>query len=233
MKIVASARYVSHGFSLIELAIVLFIVALLLGGLLPTIGSQIEQKNRSETRKQLEEIQQALMGYAIINKRLPCPASKIQTITANPATAGKPDGPAGACTSNPGVLPWIELGLPETDAWGRRFTYAVTAPFTSMAGITLASNGSLTIKDAAAGVTIASSIPVVIISHGTNGLGAYTPQGAPIPNASAGADEKANALAGATTFVIHETRPDFDDQVVWISTNTLFNRMVAAGVLSN
>lgn len=232
MNKITSNKFASYGFSLIEMAIVLFIIALLMGGLLPTISSQLEQKNRNETRKQLDEIQQALFGYAIINKRLPCPAIKNQTILANPATAGRPDITAGVCNTNPGVLPWIELGLNETDAWGRRFTYSVTSSaFTANLGFTLISTGSLTIKDATVGNTIASNIPAVVISHGANGLGAYTPQGIQIPNTSAGPDEITNSTNGTNLFVSHDSRPDFDDQVVWISPNTLFNRMVSAGVL--
>ena len=45
-----------RGFTLIEMAIVLAIVALLLGGLLPSISSQIEQQRRNDTRKQLDEV---------------------------------------------------------------------------------------------------------------------------------------------------------------------------------
>ncbi len=70
------------GFSLVEMAIVLAIVAMLMAGLLPTLSSQIEQQRRNETRKQLAEIQQALMGFAIMNGRLPCP-----TTETNPAKA--------------------------------------------------------------------------------------------------------------------------------------------------
>ena len=39
------------GFSLIEMAMVLTIVALLMAGLLPTLSGQIEQGRRTETRK--------------------------------------------------------------------------------------------------------------------------------------------------------------------------------------
>ena len=68
----APMRQRQAGFTLIEMAMVLMIVALLLGGLLPTISSQAEQRHENDTRKQLDEIQQALIGFAIINGRLPC-----------------------------------------------------------------------------------------------------------------------------------------------------------------
>lgn len=44
------------GFSLVEMAIVLLIVALLLGGLLPTLSSQVDQQRRGEARKQMDEL---------------------------------------------------------------------------------------------------------------------------------------------------------------------------------
>ena len=63
------------GFTLVEMAVVLLIMALLLGGLLPTLSSRVEQQRLGEVRKQLDEIEQAAIGYALINGRLPCPAS--------------------------------------------------------------------------------------------------------------------------------------------------------------
>ena len=234
MKYFPSNHFRESGFSLIEMAIVLFIVVLLLGGLLPTISSQIDQQRRNETRKQLDEIQQALMGYAISYKRFPCPA--IQTIATIPGTdngAGKPDITGGICNRYTGVLPWVELGLKETDAWERRFTYSVTSAFTASASFSLSTAGTLKILDSTGGNTIANNLPAVVVSHGSNGLGAYLPLGTQISNSSAGTDEKTNSNfpGPIISFVSHEFRPDFDDMVVWITRNTLFNRMVAAGQL--
>ncbi len=246
-----------QGFSLIEMAVVLMIVALLLGGLLPTISSQIEQKNRNETRKQLDEIQQALVGYVLANGRLPCPADG--TKVSGQATAGQEvttgAGPTLVCTNITsgmawGVLPWATLGVSETDAWGRRFTYRVTPDFAdaialptytgctpttppALASFALCSNGNLNILSAATGGTnIASNIPAVIISHGINGLGAYNPTGLqvlPVPLTTS--DEGKNVDTTNNSFVSHEFTPTFDDLVVWMSPNILFNRMVSAGKL--
>lgn len=215
-------RRQAHGFTLVEMAMVLAIVALLLAGLLPSISSQIELQHRNETLRQLDDIQQALMGYAIVNGRLPCPA--LASIASNNANAGIAD-----CSLTNGVIPWATLGISETDAWGRRFTYAASNSFTT-ANFTLASNGNLTIKTAATGGTnIATSIPALFASHGPNGYGAYTSQGTQIP-ASSDPDEADNSNAG-TLFVSHDSTPTFDDLVVWISPGILFSRMVAAGKL--
>jgi prepilin-type N-terminal cleavage/methylation domain-containing protein len=211
------------GFTLVEMAIVLAIVALLMAGLLPTLSSQMEQRRRSDTQNTLNEIKNALIGYAIVNGRLPCPAKA--TIATGSANAGVAD-----CTVTTGVVPWATLGTSETDAWGRRFTYTASSSFTTTTPpFTLASNGTLTVKIAAGGSTIASNIPAVFVSHGTNGLGAYTPQGTQ-PSVSTDPDEIDNYNVG-TTFVSHDFTPTYDDMVVWISPNILFNRMVTAGKL--
>lgn len=133
------------GFSLVEMAIVLMIVALLLAGLTPSISGQIEQKRTIETKAQLNEIQQALIGYAIINRRLPCPASSTSsgiesfcTTASGGCTATTTVQSHGRCSNfNDGYLPAATLGIPSTtdnlgnkgfavDSWGNRIRYAVT-----------------------------------------------------------------------------------------------------------
>lgn len=206
------------------MAIVLMIVGLLLGGMLVPLSAQMEQRNISDTRKTLDEIQQALIGYALINGSLPHPA-RATLVTGVDANAGLVDN-----TLTTGVVPWATLGTSETDAWGRRFTYSVTNSFTTP--FTLNTNGTLNVKSAASGgSTVATNIPAVIVSHGKNGLGAYTPDGQqilPVPVATTDEGENTNAN---NTFVSHDFGPTFDDLVVWISPNILFNRMVAAGKL--
>lgn len=248
-RTIAAAKFRSQGFSLVEMAIVLLIVGLLLGGLLPTVSSQYEQQHRNDTRKQLEEIQQALIGFAVINGRLPCPASS--------ATNGMEDSPVvgiGAC-SHPydGFVPATALGLSATDSqgfavdsWGNRIRYAVTAwssmtpavtgVFTTAGGMSMVGISNLSpnllVCSTAAGITgspptcasgtaLTSSpgVPAVIFSIGRNGGGGASP------------DETAN-LNGDRAFVSRDFVQDgFDDMVIWISPNILINRMVGAGKL--
>src|SRR5271169_3145800 len=110
MRTITPIKSRSHGFTLVEIAMVLLIVALLLGGLVPTLSSQIEQRQISETSKQLDEIQQALIGYAVTYGRLPCPAAPNTTGVENPLGGG-------TCT-NPynGFVPAATLGLSGTDS---------------------------------------------------------------------------------------------------------------------
>ena len=72
-------RHYSRGFTLVELAIVLIILALLSGGLMMTLSSQVDQRSYRETQQQLQDIRDALLGYAASHPALdgkpylPCP----------------------------------------------------------------------------------------------------------------------------------------------------------------
>lgn len=230
MKKCANSRRIQYGFSLVEMAIVMAIVGLLLGGLLPTLSAQREAQRIKETRKLLDEIQQALMGYAIINGRLPCPADG--TIPTVPGVANGAGQQIAACPvgANGGVLPWITLGVSETDAWGRRFSYRVTPDFALTATpFQLTTPANLNVGLSTADNGVASGAPAVVVSHGPNGLGAYTSVGgAPIPGATG--DELDNT-DNNNHFVSHDFTPTFDDLVVWLSPNILLNRMITAGKL--
>src|SRR5882724_10109009 len=106
-----------RGFSLLEMAIVLVIIGVLLGGLLPTISSQVEQGRRTATRSYMTEVKEALIGYVIINGFLPCP-----TTTTDPANTnyGLADASCSTNAVAEGYLPWKTLGVSETDAWGSK-----------------------------------------------------------------------------------------------------------------
>ena len=68
------------GFTLLEMAVVLIIIGFVIGALLTPLGAQRDLKDYSESKARLEQIRDALYGYAIINGKLPCP-----TTTADPA----------------------------------------------------------------------------------------------------------------------------------------------------
>lgn len=222
-----------NGFTLVEMAIVLVIVGLLITGLIMPLAAQYDLKNYNETRARVATIKEAIVGFAIVNGRLPCPADG--TIASGTAGAGLE---VCTATSVAGVVPWATMGLPETDAWNRRITYHVTQSFTdgnpdacdtSTTSFALCSIGNITVTDSSA--NIATNIPVIVISHGKNGLGAYLSNGTQISSAIASVDEQENADADST-FILRETNlQSFDDVVDWVSPNVLFNRMVTAGRL--
>lgn len=255
------------GFSLLELAVTLVILTLLFGGLMLPLAASSDMRARQETDKALADIRDALIGFAVANGRLPCPAAA--TLPSGTGSAGAEARDAAGCTcagtasetaaisATPcrsandqdgvsGVLPWAALGLPETDAWGRRYTYRINAKFgrapgqdtfgsgcspnqpPARAGFALCTPGGVAVKSGAGGATLVTGgVPAVVLSHGRNGLGAYMPQGTRIAPNGASADELENAN-GDSVFVANAAS---DDQVVWVPAALLMQRMVSAGVL--
>ncbi len=128
------SRYVarSAGFSLVELAIFMTVLALIMVAAL----SWLQPSARDEalkilyTEQRIREIQQALRHFRVMHGRLPCPASP--TLTEVDAAYGSEDctGIAhGGDDYNVGVVPFRSLGLSQEfriDGWGRRFTYHVS-----------------------------------------------------------------------------------------------------------
>ena len=139
-----------QAFSLVEMAVVLAIVGLLTIGAISTVSSLVEQRNQDETLRRLNAAADAVVGFALVNKRLPCPARY---------TVGPPDthssglesfctGATGTCSGAEtttvqthgncsnfynGYLPAASVGSAPLDAegfavdtWGNRLRYAVT-----------------------------------------------------------------------------------------------------------
>lgn len=61
------------GFTLAEIAIVTLILGLMVVGVLGAVTNQINQARVSATQRQLEEIREALLGFAAAKGYLPCP----------------------------------------------------------------------------------------------------------------------------------------------------------------
>src|SRR6266851_7760907 len=117
----------SRGFTLAELAVAVAIIGLLLAGALIPFSTQIDVRNVADTQRAMESIREAITGFAQANGRLPCPANG--SIAAGLANAGTEQFNGTSCTASLGVVPWATLGAPETDAWGRRFSYRVSPAF--------------------------------------------------------------------------------------------------------
>ncbi|GAB4170727.1 MAG: hypothetical protein OHK0026_17950 [Rhodocyclaceae bacterium] len=232
--------------------IVLLVVSVLLGGLLMPLSAQIESRNLEETRRRLDEVREALLGFAAANGRLPCPATA--------ASNGVEDPPGGGTCSVAyyGFVPGKTLGLVTADgyaldAWGNRIGYAVArdgAPnaFTTAGGMRARTMTSLSPdlrvcadatllfppeaplkcaqdEGARADKVLTNDAAAVLVSPGRNGAAAPSDP-----------DELAN-VNDDRVFVSHPRASDetnrgkFDDELTWLSRFTLFNRMVAAGQL--
>jgi prepilin-type N-terminal cleavage/methylation domain-containing protein len=241
-------RQHQHGFTLIEMAVAIFIIALLLGSILVPLTTQVEQRQISDTQRYIEEIKEALIGFAVANGRLPCPASSASAGIESPAGGG-------ACTNNyNGFVPAVTLGLTTVDAqgfavdpWGNRIRYAVTNAngnaFTTANGMSTIGiatlNPNLLVCSTATGITpsscatgtaLTTGVPALIYSIGKNGT-----QGGTAPDEAA--NPNPNSANNDRVFVSHmstaSTAPngEFDDIMTWLSPNILLNRMIAAGRL--
>jgi len=242
------------GFTLTELAVVLLIVGLLLGGLLHTLSVQVEQRNRDDTRRQLEEARDLLIAFALVNGRLPCPAAPNATGDESP-----PGG--GTCTNSyNGFLPGRAIGATPVDssgyaldAWGNRIRYAVSAttwgttPFArftkkhvtndATASWSLGQspsdlvicNATVAGTSCAAGTSVTNqdTVVAIVLSIGKNGA-----LGAPPADSNELENQDNDAL-----FVDRPPDPataggkEFDDMMAWIPVGVLYSRMVAAGIL--
>lgn len=221
-----------HGFTLTEMAVVLMIVALLIGGMILPMSAQQDMRAQQETEKSLAEIREALIGFAVVNGRLPRPAIS--------ATDGAEN--LSLCTSAPdncnGFIPWSTLGVQKTDSWNKLIRYSVTPAYAnSNFTLTTVANRTVQTRDSGGATAfLASNVPAVIFSHGKEHWGT-TETGTALPDSpETNADEDANNSGPTNYFQRTPTitttgRVEFDDLVVWLPQSILLNRMISAGRL--
>jgi prepilin-type N-terminal cleavage/methylation domain-containing protein len=257
-----------RGFTLTELAVVLAIIALLIGSMMLPLAAQDDVRRTQETQKTLSDARDALVGFATAKGRLPCPA----TAASNGVEA--PNG-GGACTLFDaadiipvGFLPAATLGLAPVDnqsrlldGWGNPIRYGVTtsntAAFTKSNGMSstgmtaltpdliicpTARSGGNNVQGAG---TAAANCPTGVTPLTGNAVAVIYSLGPDAGRGGNGTDEQHNpnpaissgVLASDRVFISHEPAPrdapngEFDDLVIWLSPNILYNRMIAAGRL--
>ena len=126
------------GFTLVELAVVVFLVGLMASVGLAALNAQMTSASISATKKKQEIIKDALIAYLGTNKRLPCPAivKSDGTIDGNESRVTT-NAPAfctlTAGTGSFGILPYATLGLSKSTALDGQenfFSYAVSKQWT-------------------------------------------------------------------------------------------------------
>lgn len=149
------AQLRARGFSLVELAVVISIVAFLMGGLMYTLSAQTEQRSFEETRRRLEQARELVLAFAITNGRLPCPARSAATAVPVTVAGDEVLTPATGCIGDAltdyyggvsggvtlGLLPARSIGYQQVDssgfavdAWGNRLRYVVANLITNCSG---------------------------------------------------------------------------------------------------
>lgn len=245
----------TRGFTILEQAVSLSVIALVLGSIMVPLQTQIENRKVDETRRTVELAQELLLGYAAANGYFPCP-------TDNASNGQEPLGTnhaTGACPTYYGYLPAALLGFKPTDAEGyavdawesraNRLRYAVTDRtvagvanlFTranGMRSVPLANLGSGThfhvcqsgigasANDCGSSVTLASNAVVVVWSNGPNAAtGGTSAHEAQNPSVRGGSADRVFVSRGASTVPGHE----FDDVVTWLPLPALLSRLMLAG----
>ena len=220
------------GFTLIEIAVVVAIVGFLLGGLLIPLSNQIDVTRMQETEDELDEIRDALLGYAIVNgNRFPCPD-----------TDDDGDAETAPCDNSEGTLPYITLGVDGFDTWGRPYRYLADNNYTDPLGVPNPPDTDccLNIVDRAGDELTDPSTPgppstnhdngpaAVVFSCGKNGVPDLGNDNDGTPNTAATCTNP-GASDGIYVQDVY-TEGTFDDMLVWISKNTLINKLVGASV---
>lgn len=196
------------GFTLTEMAVVLVILALLIGGMILPMAAQQDIRNITASQKQLADAIEALHGFAASRSGvpyLPCPDTNDD---------GQEDRSGTDCAATEGNLPWVDLGLGRLDPWNNPLRYAVTPAFASSTGFTLQTPGSLRVcADTGCATVVAVNVPAVVYSRGKNGTGEQAPAGSP------------------PTFYEMAPAAAYDDVVAWLPAAVLTSRLIAAGRL--
>lgn len=220
---VNSLQHKKNGFSLVEMAVVLVIFGLVIGGMVGPIKLQLEVMKLRDTKKTIELTTQTLVGYALRNGRLPCPDTD---------NDGAENRNGLSCSNASGLVPYATLGITAIDAWKQTLSYHVDTRFadsndgsgcpdadTPGISFEICSNGNIRILDASGGSDIASDIPAVVISHGKNW-------------ASGGDnDEQENRDNDANFVDKNHINQGYDDLVGWVNINQLISALVNAGQL--
>jgi prepilin-type N-terminal cleavage/methylation domain-containing protein len=142
-------RRIARGLSLVEVAVVLLILAILVAAVGFPLAAHVEARRSQETQRHLELVKEAIYGFAIANGRLPCPASASSSAQESFCTNDSPTicgaervgiySANGRCFARDGFVPARTLALTPVDSQGylqdawadgttaRRVRYAISA----------------------------------------------------------------------------------------------------------
>lgn len=190
------------------------------------------------TRAALAQAREALIGFAVVNGRLPRPAL-------DDGGGREFDGRCDSEARCTGLLPWVTLGIAPGDGWGKLLRYSVTPAMSAAPiqptvvfgtkSIVTRRDGRMVRQVGAPACSMETQCgAAVVLSHGRE-HGGISVQGVRQPDTSmTNVDERFNALAVAT-FIERPLSGDpqasggeFDDQLVLLPVGILLNRMSLA-----
>lgn len=275
-----------HGFTLIEVAMVMIIIGLMLAASIAPLSSMIERNKIEETDAILNDVMEALYGFAIANGRLPCPATALSLGNEDVATLC-PGTAASIAAGAHGFVPGRLLGISGKynddelllDAWNNPIRYSVTQSDRPNTNPATAANSQpdfttanemriLGINDLLADLiicsrfsgpghscapapptnnTLATNAVAVLLSLGEDGARTVTGNDQ-LENAGEAGTTLVAALPPAGTGLSYQVAADrvfvsrsykntttgtgaYKHQIKWMSPNTLYAKMIAAGQL--
>jgi prepilin-type N-terminal cleavage/methylation domain-containing protein len=249
----------ARGFTLIELLVAMLVLAILASAIAVPVAAQLQARRTDDARRQLEQVRDALLGFAAANGRLPCPATAASR--GDEAFAPGGDAANGECASfHDGFVPAAALGLAPLDAEGflrdpwdgarNRLRYAVAAntvngvarPFTRANGMQAATLPALASAShylfvcgsgAEAGASGCGSAAAQLTRRAVFVVLSTGANGGRTP--PPGSDEARN-LDGDAAFVHRDASggppgEEFDDLLVWAALPAIAHRLLAAGRL--
>lgn len=249
------------GFTLIEMAVVMLILAFLLTSVFMPFSAQRETADIRKAREELKAIEEALYGFAIANGRLPCPT--------RPGLGGRGDLNVAntACNNYLGFVPSTDLGISGNvncdglllDPWGNPYRYSITdsnpdgdaeidfVEQDEMRDVTVA-NLAPNLRVCRNRLTTCNAATLAADVVADNVVAVYFSMGKSWQNPSSLEDENAGeggpipSTCGLSSYNIGSDRfyysldriesgVTFDDIVDWLSPSILYTKMLDAGRL--
>lgn len=114
-------RFYKAGFSLLEISVSLVIVSILAYTLTNGVGITRGYDKAAENRVYMKKVKKALTTFVQVNAYVPCPDTDV------PQDGIENRAGSGECTNARGRLPYIMLGVDETDLWNQPLRYVVNS----------------------------------------------------------------------------------------------------------
>lgn len=187
------------GLTLVEMAIVLVVLGIILGMTLPLLSEMSRHRHFKSTQRDLDEIKEALWGYAAIHGRLPW---------ADTNGDGRENSGQVA-----GGLPFLDLGVAPLDSWRNAYFYDVNQ--------TLAATNTLSSLCSALSSLGSGSLPQLAFSPG----GASSIQALVVISRGENSNLDGGNSDGDRIYESHAPTSNFDDLAVGINPNTLYGKL--------